>query len=162
MIRKREDIPESDAQTSAAASPDATVIGPGAHLEGSVISAGSLRVDGNVKGTIQADGDVVLTQQADVEATIQAHNVTIAGHLVGDIHAKGSAEIAEGGVVDGNVIAAALVIQQGAVFNGSSTMKPSASASVATSAGEGAGDAARETEDEDSAEGQGAAEGEAS
>src|SRR5919108_1836501 len=68
---------------------EVTVVGPGARLEGTVVSAGSLRVDGTVKGQINADGDVILSPQSQVEADIRAENVTVAGRFIGNIFVKG-------------------------------------------------------------------------
>jgi cytoskeletal protein CcmA (bactofilin family) len=99
-----------------------TVVGQGARLEGTVVSAGSLRVDGSVKGQINADGDVILSPQSQVEADIRAENVTVAGRFIGNIVVKGRAELARGGRVDGDVTSKVLVIQDGAVFSGQSIM----------------------------------------
>ena len=52
---------------------------PARALEGNVVSAGSLRIDGQVKGQINADGDVTLSPQSQVEADIRAQNVSVAG-----------------------------------------------------------------------------------
>ena len=54
---------------------EVTIVGAGARLEGNVVSAGSLRIDGQVKGQINADGDVTLSPQSQVEADIRAQNV---------------------------------------------------------------------------------------
>ena len=43
---------------------EVTIVGTGARLEGNVVSAGSLRIDGQVKGQINADGDVTLSPRA--------------------------------------------------------------------------------------------------
>ena len=58
---------------------EVTVVGQGARLEGTIVSAGSLRIDGQVKGKISAEGDVSLSPQSQVEADIQAQSVTVAG-----------------------------------------------------------------------------------
>src|SRR5919204_2064038 len=99
-----------------------TVIGSGARLEGTVVSAGSLRIDGTVKGQINADGDVILSPQSKVEADIRAENVSIAGRFVGNITVKGRAELARGGRIDGDVTSKVLVVQEGGVFCGQSIM----------------------------------------
>jgi cytoskeletal protein CcmA (bactofilin family) len=101
---------------------EVTVVGAGARLEGNVVSAGSLRVDGQIKGKINADGDVVLSPQSAVEADIEAANVTVAGRFKGDIRAKGRVELANGGRIDGNITSRTLVIQEGGVFCGQSDM----------------------------------------
>ncbi len=101
---------------------EVTIVGQGARLEGTVVSAGSLRIDGQVKGKVTADGDVALSPNSQVEADIHAQNVTVAGRFRGTIVAKQKAEIAKGGRVDGNVTSKVLVVAEGAIFSGQSIM----------------------------------------
>ncbi len=141
MIWKREDVAESpdsepvaDARSGggvmAEQGSEVTVVGAGAKLEGTIVSAGSLRVDGHVKGNIQADGDVMLSPQSSVEADIRAENLSVAGRFHGSIVVKGRAELARGGRIDGNITAKSLVIQEGGIFNGQSIMDQQAAAGV--------------------------------
>ncbi|MEX2275015.1 MAG: polymer-forming cytoskeletal protein [Actinomycetota bacterium] len=102
---------------------EVTVVGAGAKLEGTVVSAGSLRVDGQVKGQIQADGDVVLSPNSQVEADIRAKSVSVAGRLRGTITVTGRAELKGGGRVEGNITSKSLVIEEGATFDGQSIME---------------------------------------
>ena len=99
---------------------EVTVVGQGARLDGTVVSAGSLRVDGQVKGKITAEGDVTLSPPSKVDADIHATNVTVAGSFKGNIVAKGKAELARGGNVEGNISAKTLVVAEGAIFSGDS------------------------------------------
>jgi len=116
---------------------EVTVVGQGARLEGTVVSAGSLRIDGQVKGQINADGDVMLSPQSQVEADIRAENVVIAGRFTGNIQVKGRVELARGGRVDGNITSKVLIVQEGGIFCGQSNMdqpaggQPGAAAAVA-------------------------------
>ncbi len=105
-----------------AAEGEVTVVGQGAKLEGTLVSAGSLRIDGAVKGQINAEGDVMLSPQSQVEADIRADSVTVAGRFKGNIFVKGKAELARGGRIDGNVTSKVLVIQEGGIFCGQSMM----------------------------------------
>ena len=84
-------IEAKEVRMSDGSSSEVTVIGQGARLEGSVVSAGSLRIDGQVKGKITADGDVSLSSQSQVEADINATNVTVGGKFKGNINAKARA-----------------------------------------------------------------------
>lgn len=102
---------------------EVTIIGQGARLEGTIVSAGSLRIDGQVKGEINADGDVILSPQSQVEADIKAENVTVAGRFKGNVMVKNTAELARGGRVEGNVTSKTLIVQEGAVFSGQSVME---------------------------------------
>jgi cytoskeletal protein CcmA (bactofilin family) len=111
---------------------EVTIVGHGAKLEGTVVSAGSLRIDGQVKGQINADGDVALTAQSGVEADIRAQNVSVAGRFRGTIVVKGRAEIARGGRVDGDITSKTLIVEEGAVFQGQSIMDQQAAQAAAS------------------------------
>jgi cytoskeletal protein CcmA (bactofilin family) len=108
---------------------EVTVVGRGARIEGNLISAGSLRIDGQVRGKITAEGDVSLSPQSEVQADIDARNVVVAGTFKGNIVAANRAELAKGGRVDGNVTSKVLVVAEGATFTGQSVMDGSRSAS---------------------------------
>jgi cytoskeletal protein CcmA (bactofilin family) len=101
---------------------EVTIVGVGARLEGNVVSAGSLRIDGQVKGQVNADGDVTLSPQSQVEADVHAQNVSIAGRFKGNLVVKAKAHLARGGRVDGNITSKALVVEEGAIFHGQSIM----------------------------------------
>jgi cytoskeletal protein CcmA (bactofilin family) len=101
---------------------EVTIVGAGARLEGNVVSAGNLRIDGQVKGQINAEGDVSLSPQSQVEADIRAQNVSVAGRFKGTIQVKGKAHLARGGRIDGNITSKTLVVEEGGVFHGQSIM----------------------------------------
>jgi cytoskeletal protein CcmA (bactofilin family) len=97
---------------------EVTVVGKGARIEGNLISAGSLRIDGQIKGKITAEGDVTLAPQSEVNADIKATNVTVGGTFKGNIQAANKAELASSGKVEGNVTSKVLVVAEGATFTG--------------------------------------------
>jgi cytoskeletal protein CcmA (bactofilin family) len=108
---------------------EVTIVGAGARLEGNVVSAGNLRIDGQVKGQINAEGDVALSPQSQVEADIRAQNVSIAGRFKGSIQVKGKAHLARGGRIDGNITSKSLIVEEGGTFHGQSIMDASGSGS---------------------------------
>ena len=114
---------------------EVTIVGVGARLEGNVVSAGSLRIDGHVKGQINADGDVELSPQSQVEVDIRAQNVSVAGRFKGNILVKGKAHLARGGRVDGNITSKTLVVEEGGIFHGQSVMDGGGAAPAAGAAG---------------------------
>jgi cytoskeletal protein CcmA (bactofilin family) len=105
---------------------EVTIVGAGARLEGNVVSAGSLRIDGQVKGQINAEGDVELSPQSQVEADIRAQNVSVAGSFKGNLIVKGKAHLARGGRIEGNITSKTLVVEEGGMFHGQSVMDGSA------------------------------------
>ena len=115
---------------------EVTIVGAGARLEGNVVSAGSLRIDGQVKGQINADGDVTLSPKSQVEADIRAENVSVAGMFKGNVIVKGKAHLARGGRIDGNITSKTLVIEEGGIFHGQSIMDGGASGAAPQGRGE--------------------------
>jgi cytoskeletal protein CcmA (bactofilin family) len=115
-----------------------TVIGNGARLEGNLIAAASLRIEGTVTGTITADGDVIIAPEAEVAADIQSTNTTLGGHYTGNVVATGTIELTSTARVEGNLTCRSLIVNQGAIFSGQSIMdsgvkKPAAVPAAAAS-----------------------------
>jgi cytoskeletal protein CcmA (bactofilin family) len=127
--RVTEERPDKGKERQMAENGEVTVVGVGARLDGNVVSAGSLRIDGQVKGQINADGDVTLSPQSQVEADIRAQNVSVAGRFKGNIAVKGKAHLARGGRVDGNITSKTLVVEEGGIFHGQSIMDGTATGS---------------------------------
>src|SRR6266511_4049984 len=69
--------------------PETTVVGRGAEVDGTLVSAESIRIDGKARGKIAARGDVILSSNSHVEADIQAQNVVMGVTLKGNITARG-------------------------------------------------------------------------
>jgi len=143
MIWKREDAAAPAEEPVAATTPErkdtamaendeVTIVGATAKLDGNVVSAGSLRIDGQVKGQINADGDVTLSPQSQVEADIRAQNVSVAGRFKGNILVKGKAHLARGGRIDGNITSKTLVVEEGGTFHGQSIMDAGASSGASS------------------------------
>ncbi|MGA9162703.1 MAG: polymer-forming cytoskeletal protein [Actinomycetota bacterium] len=99
-----------------------TVVGRGTQLEGTLVSAESIRIDGQAKGKIAARGDVILSSDSHVEADIQAQNVVSGGTLKGSITARTRTELAQGGRVEGTIRSKVLVVREGALFSGQASI----------------------------------------
>jgi cytoskeletal protein CcmA (bactofilin family) len=82
---------------------EVSVVGRGTRIEGTVVAAGSLRVEGEVKGRITAEREVSLSAQGRVEANIQATNIVLAGQVTGDLTAKGDVSLPADSRLDGNI-----------------------------------------------------------
>ena len=102
--------------------PQITVVGRGTQLEGTLLSAESIRIDGEARGTIAARGDVILSSHSHVEADIRAENVVMGGELTGNIRARTRTELAAGGRLVGKIRSKLLVVREGAQFSGQSSV----------------------------------------
>ena len=100
-----------------------TVVGPSASLNGHLRSDGGVRIDGTFEGVIEVAGNVVIGEGARVVADIAARNITVAGAFKGNIDGTGRLEILSTGEVYGDIMVAAVMIDEGGMFQGSSRMR---------------------------------------
>ena len=87
-------------------------------FDGIFHSTRDLRVEGEVKGTIDCKGILHIAQGANVNAKIEAENISVAGDLDGDITCKGRLQILPSGRVRGKINTVTLVINEGAFYEG--------------------------------------------
>lgn len=94
-------------------------IGKTVVIRGEVKGSEDLVVDGQVEGTISlADGRLTIGPDADVAADLTAKDVLIIGRLKGNIVASGRVELRAGSLVEGDVKALRLAVEDNAVFRG--------------------------------------------
>ena len=100
-----------------------TYLGPGVEFEGKIkVANGVIRVNTRVKGDVVSDGLVIVGDRGEVEATIQAKTVSVAGKVTGNIHVSDRLEIKEHGVVLGDVYTRVLTVEPGGYFEGQCKM----------------------------------------
>ncbi len=92
-------------------------------FDGTFIAERDLRIDGTVNGTIECQGTLFVAEGATVNARIQAENITVAGDLTGEIDCRGRLRLLPSGILKAKVRTRALVIAQGAVYDGDLTME---------------------------------------
>ena len=97
------------------------LIGPGSQFEGKIDVEGAIRVDGEIKGEINSANSVVVGEIAAIEANIRAKSVIINGSVVGNVVAE-QVLLKSTGRLQGSVETPRLIIESGAIFNGSSRM----------------------------------------
>lgn len=93
-------------------------------IDGFIQVPDTLRIDGKVKGKIDAGREVVIAATADVDAEIEAEVVTITGKAAGIIRARERVEIFQTARVTSDVVTPSLRIDDGAVFQGRCEMAP--------------------------------------
>ena len=93
-------------------------------FDGTFTTSRDLRVEGEVKGTIDCNGTLFVAQGATVSAKVEAENITVAGDLNGDIRCQGRLHIMPSGRIRGKVSTLTLVINEGAYYEGQLEMTP--------------------------------------
>ncbi|MBI4300858.1 MAG: polymer-forming cytoskeletal protein [Chloroflexi bacterium] len=100
-----------------------TIINRDTSFQGTVKSGSGIRIYGTFEGEIETTGTLIIGKSAQVVAAINAHDIGVAGTVRGNLSAKGRVEMFAGGKVYGDIEAASLRIEEGALFVGQSLMK---------------------------------------
>jgi len=109
--RRRVRLPGSESPTVAA--------GRYSEFVGLLVLQGPARIDGRVRGEILSDETVWIGTEAQVEATLTAANVVVAGQVLGDIRASGRIALESTAHVTGELTAQRLVLVEGSHLDGS-------------------------------------------
>jgi cytoskeletal protein CcmA (bactofilin family) len=98
-------------------------VGNGTVLTGEATFKAMLRVDGHLSGRVTSEsGTLIIGNNGQVDADIQVAVAVIHGTVNGDIVATQRLELGRAAKVNGNIQTPSLVIEQGALFEGSCRM----------------------------------------
>ncbi len=100
-----------------------TLIGEDAVVHGTLSVKGSLRVEGMVEGDIADAVTVEIGKKGRVKGNVAAETVSVAGELVGDVCASRRVAILAQARLAGNIRAHSLRVEEGAIFEGSCSMR---------------------------------------
>ena len=102
--------------------PSVNIIGNGTDINGNIKTNGDLRIDGFIKGTIQATGKVVVGSTGKVEGEISCQNADISGDVKAHIKVTELLSLKASAIVSGDIFTNKLAIEPGAVFTGACKM----------------------------------------
>jgi cytoskeletal protein CcmA (bactofilin family) len=97
-------------------------IGKGTVLEGNIETYGNIRIEGKVVGNVKSKSKVALGNSSHVEGNIAAQNADIEGEVKGKIEVTELLVLKATAVINGDIITGKLVVETGAVFNGTCKM----------------------------------------
>lgn len=116
----------SESETIAREIKDGTLsgfVGSGTAITGEATFKSLLRIDGKFSGRIASPtGTLIVGAGGVVDANIEVSVATIQGTVNGDIIATQRIELGRAGKLNGNIQTPSLMIEQGAVFEGSCKM----------------------------------------
>ena len=98
-----------------------TVIGSNTSFEGSFVSSGNVRMDGQFAGSLEISANILVGESADIHADINARNISIAGAVRGNITGS-KVQLLRTGRIWGDINASALTTEEGAFIDGKITM----------------------------------------
>jgi cytoskeletal protein CcmA (bactofilin family) len=98
------------------------VIGKGTTIEGSIETFGNIRIEGRINGNIKSKAKIALGNSSHVDGNITAQNADVEGGVKGKIEISEVLVLKATAVVHGDISTGKLVVEPGAVFNGSCKM----------------------------------------
>lgn len=101
---------------------DITILSAGAKIEGKFYSDGNVRVDGKVLGEVMVNGNLTLGESCEIKGDIKAMNITVSGNIEGTVTASDKIILVAKSSLKGDLFAKVLLIEEGAKFDGRSTM----------------------------------------
>ena len=113
----------ADAAPSARGGEDLANIGKSITIKGDLTGNEDLVIDGNIEGRIDLpNNQLTIGPEGKIKADVHAKSAVVVGHVTGNVSATERIEVQASGIVDGDVRAPRLVVQEGAVLNGAVEM----------------------------------------
>lgn len=101
----------------------ATVIGKDTILETALLkSKSSVQINGVLAGDVQVEASLVVGQSGKVKGNIEAAFVLVAGEIEGNVNAIQQLHVTKSAVINGDITCGSVVIDDGALLNGSCKM----------------------------------------
>lgn len=95
-----------------------SIIGPGMHIVGDCDTTDTIRIEGRVEGSVRAEKAVVIGKGGRVSGDIQTQDAVIAGMVKGALDVDSRLELQGTCVIDGEIRATRLKLDEGGVVNG--------------------------------------------
>ena len=98
------------------------IIVAGTAVVGDIKSNGDLRVDGNLKGTIQVKGKLVVGSTGKIEGEVNCQTSDVSGEIKGKINVTDLLSLKSTAKVNGDIVTGKISIEPDAQFTGSCSM----------------------------------------
>jgi cytoskeletal protein CcmA (bactofilin family) len=98
-----------------------SIIGPGMKVVGDCETDGTLRIEGVVEGTVRAGKAVVIGKDGSVQGDVVTQDAIIGGRVSGSILAESRLELQATCIIDGEIRARRIKLDEGGTVNGQIT-----------------------------------------
>ncbi len=99
-----------------------TIISEGVIIEGKLTSKGNVRIDGTVNGNLQVSGNVTVGKPGFVKGEVSGQMIIHGGKIEGTLRANEKVVLEGSSILNGDIFTKILVVEEGAVFDGNSSM----------------------------------------
>ncbi len=117
--------PETRPSTSSKStlmSPNKNILSSDVEIKGSLKFSNDLIIDGKIEGEVTSDGALTVGENAFIVGEIRTRSVVLYGRVQGNISVTERCELKSNAVLEGDITAGTLSIEEGATFMGKSTV----------------------------------------
>jgi cytoskeletal protein CcmA (bactofilin family) len=114
--------PVAKVNSTESVSTELNFLGSGTKVDGTIRSENSVRVDGTLKGKLICKNTLTVGINGSIEGEVEAKNAIIGGQINGKIKVAEKLVLEAKSKLIGELKASKLIIDEGAVFEGTSTM----------------------------------------
>lgn len=100
-----------------------TIIGPSVVVEGDFRGEGNVIVAGTMIGSLFTKQDLFIKETAVIRANVSAQNIVVSGEIQGNMKAKGRIDATKTAKLTGDIQAAIIHIEAGALIEGKCSTK---------------------------------------
>jgi cytoskeletal protein CcmA (bactofilin family) len=108
-----------------------TILTAGCHFAGKLYCRGATRIGGTIEGEVIAEGLLIVEEDAVINATVKAEEIVVHGRVEGHINVHRKIEMCSTADVQADVATPNLVVHEGALYNGRTSMKRAVAAGEA-------------------------------
>ena len=105
---------------------ETTIIGTDTHFKGELTFERTAKINGRFEGQINGQGELHVTEKATCKADVEASTVNVDGRIEGNLRAKDTVRLNNNGMVKGDIVAAKMIMSEGASFFGQCAVGPEA------------------------------------
>lgn len=98
------------------------LIAHGTRIEGDIDSAGDIRIEGYISGTVKTKGKIVVGESGQIEGQVQCQSADISGRAKIKLEVSELTTLRATSNFTGDIITKKISIEPGAVFSGSCQM----------------------------------------
>ena len=126
-IFAKDENSNGDSKNGAAAGEGAmSIIAAGMTVTGDIDSAGVVKVEGRVEGSVRTARQVLIGRQGEVKGDIETREAVIGGRVEGTITATERVDVQATASVSGDIHTKSIVVQEGGKINGTVKMTEAA------------------------------------
>ena len=94
------------------------IIGAETDITGQIVTKGDIRIDGKLKGSLQAEGRVVIGETGEIDGEIECGNIEVYGKVFGKVAVKELTMLKSTAKIEADITTKKLGVEPGAIFTG--------------------------------------------